>query len=203
MPEGSPPDPVEGSATPEGSSEEGQEPTTDEAQERTPEEIEAIWKNRVSQKDKAHNAEAQALRNQNETLKQRLERMEAEQRQKNEGDLSEADQWKAKAEDAERRAQQADQQRVIDVRLAKYPAAAEALDEAVLGSMDEGKLAALNTRLAGEGSPPSGPIDPNSAPKRNPAPPKSAADKSVAELESDLERYGPAFAARISGDTGS
>jgi len=191
VPEGSPPDLVEGSEPVESSEE--QNSISDESQERTPEEIEAIWKNRVSQKDKAHAAESTALRSERDELNRRLQRMEAEAQARTQGELSEADAWKAKAEDAERRLQQTEQQRVIDVRLAKYPAAAEALDESVLGAMDEGKLAALNTRLAGEGSPSSGPIDPNSAPKRNPAPPKSPNDKTVAELEADLERYGPAY----------
>jgi hypothetical protein len=59
VPEGSPTDPPAETVTEETT-------TTEEVvtEARSPEEIEAIWKNRVSQKDIAHAAEAKALREQ-------------------------------------------------------------------------------------------------------------------------------------------
>jgi hypothetical protein len=161
--------------------------------------VEAIWKNRVSQKDKAHAAEARALRDEAAANKARADRLEAEQRTRTQGDLSEADRWKAQAEAANAALEQERQQRIAEVRVTKYPAAAEALDEAIILSMDEGKLAALNARLTSDGEPPapSGPIDPNSAPKRPATPPSSPGDKSVEELQGDLKKYGPSYADRV------
>lgn len=177
---------------------EGETPT-DEQPEQTVEEVEAIWKNRVSQKDRAHDAEVKALR-------ARAEAAEARAARKAEADAegsSEAEVWKTRYEEAQKTADQEREARLIEVREAKYPLAAEALEPAILATMDEGKLAALNARLDNEADAPApskgSQIDPNAAPRRSPAPPKPTEAKSVAELESDLKRYGPEFAASIEG----
>lgn len=192
MPEGSPTDPTPTTETEEVTAEatEAEEVATES---RSPEEIEAIWKNRVSQKDKAHAAEAKALREERDAaLAAANAKVKAEA-----VDASEADQWKARAEAAEKAAADERQARIIDVRSAKYPAAAEALGADVIAAMDEGKLAAANARLSSDEPPAPSPMDPNAAPKRNPAPPKSAGDKSVADLESDLRKFSPEFSERI------
>lgn len=170
---------------------------SDEQAPQTVEEVEAIWKNRVSQKDKAHAAEAKALREQVASYEKRLSaKAEADS-----ADESETGQWKAKYEEAQKAADQERQARLIEVREAKYPLAAEALEPEILAQMDEGKLAALNARLDSEEAPATGTrIDPNAAPRRSPSPPTSTRDKSVAELEADLKQHGPAYVASIHGE---
>lgn len=165
---------------------------------RTPEEIEAIWRNRIAGKDRAHSAETATLRQQVEEANRRAAAAEARKQQEEEAELSEAEQWKRKAEEADRRAEAAERQRVLDVRLAKYGAAAEVLDEAALVQMDEAKLAALNARLTGDEAPTPPLIDP-STPRRTSnttAPPR---ERSVAELEDDLKRHAPAFEESLRG----
>ena len=159
---------------------------------QTVEEVEAIWKNRVSGKDRAHAAESATLREQIADLNRRL----ATKAETDMEDASDAEQWKSKYDAEKQRADDAERQRALDVRSVKYAAAAENLDEATLASMDEGKLAALNARLQGDEAPPPSPMDPNAAPRRSSAPP-APREKSVEELEADLERYGPEYAASL------
>lgn len=203
MVEGSPPDPTPESGTTEVTS---AEPTTDvegKADEvtdaaRTPEEVEAIWKNRIAGKDRAHAAEAAALRQQVEEANRRAAAAEARKQQEELADMSEADQWKRKAEEAERRAEQVERQRVLDVRSAKYAAAAEHLDEGALVAMDEAKLAALNARLTDVEAPPPPLVDPNT-PRRSSNASTAPRERSVAEMEEDLKRHAPAFEESLRG----
>jgi hypothetical protein len=169
------------------------EPVTTE--ERTPEQIEAIWKNRVAGKDKAHAAETATLRQQIADYEARL----TTKQQQDLENMTEAEQWKAKAKAAEDERDAERQQRVLEVRQTKYTAAAENLDEATLASMDEAKLAALNARLTGDEAPPPPIMDPNTAPKRTSSPPASSRDKSVEELESDLKKHEPEFMGSLQG----
>lgn len=156
------------------------------------EEVEAIWKNRIAGKDRAHNAEVAALR-------ANLAAAEARAAQKApiSGDESEPNEWQvkyeaeAKARADERTAHQA------EVRAAKYPLAAEALETGVLAQMDEGKLAALNARLDSGEQPPPSRIDPSQPPKRTPDAPKPTNERGIGELESDLKRYSPEYIDRI------
>lgn len=154
---------------------------------QTVEEVEAIWRNRVSGKDRAHAAETATLRQQIEEYKTRLTQKEVTDLE----GASDAEQWKARYEAEQQRADAAERQRLVDVRMAKYGAAAETLDEATIASMDEAKLAALNARLSGDDPVRVIPIDPNAAPKRPSTPPAAPREKSVAELESDLAKYAP------------
>ena len=78
MQEGSPPDPAAESAAPEVTTRRSPRPEEVTEEERTPEQVEAIWKNRVAGKDSAHAAEtAELLRDQLE-----LERAAQAQRQR-------------------------------------------------------------------------------------------------------------------------
>lgn len=182
--------------------------------EPTAEEVEAIWKNRVAGKDRAHAQETATLRSQNADLTSRIQALEREQEARNMDNLSEAEQWKAKAEAAERELANERATNVVQTRTLKYGAAAEALDAQTLASMDEAKLAALNTRLGGgaplppeEGTPPAPeqstestpPVLPDQAPRRSPNPTSGPRDKEVGELESDLERFAPGWMAGSDG----
>lgn len=203
MVEGSPPDPApvstEGEVTPPATP-----PTTDvEAKadevtnpQRTPEEIEAIWKNRIAGKDRAHAAEAATLRQQVEEANRRAAAAEARKAAEDEANMTDAEQWKRKAEEAERRAEQVERQRVLDVRSAKYAAAAEHLDESALVAMDEAKLAALNARLSDVEAPPPPLVDPNT-PRRSSNSSSAPRERSIEEMEDDLKRHEPAFSERL------
>lgn len=189
MQEGSPPTSEAPSADTEVTPPE--QPTTEAegevtSESRTVEEVEAIWKNRVAGKDRAHAAEANALRRQIEELQGR--------RSTEAGDEGTDNEWKNRYEESEKTRAEEARRHAVDVRSIRYAAAAEALDDPdALASMDEGKLAALNARLTGrEEEPPPPPIDPNAS--RRPAPTTAAPrDRSIEELEADLKRLGPAY----------
>jgi hypothetical protein len=187
--EGSPPDPA-----PESSATEVTPPAAGEVTPEvplTPEQIEAIWKNRVAGKDRAHAASEAALRDQIADLNRRLEGKAAVDAE----NMSDVERANARAEAAEQRAQAAEQQRLLDVRSVKYAAAAEALDDpAQLATMDEAKLAALNARLTGDETPPPPTvIDPNAARRPGSTPPAAPRERSIEQLESDLKDQAPAF----------
>lgn len=203
MVEGSPPDPApvsDGTEVTPPATTTDVEGAADEVtnSQRTPEEIEAIWKNRIAGKDRAHAAEAATLRQQVEEANRRAAAAEARKQQEEEADMSEADQWKRKAEEAERRAEQVERQRVLDVRNAKYAAAAEHLDESALLAMDEAKLAALDARLRDVDAPPPPLVDPNT-PRRSSNASTEPRERSIAEMEEDLKRHAPAFEERLRG----
>lgn len=210
MTEGSPPDPSPSSESPEATpatAAPSQEPSDQEIAEavsgaHTPEEIEAIWRNRVAGKDRAHAAETATLRSQIEASSRRTAELEAQLQQRTTEGLSEAEQWKAKAEAAERDLANERRSNTLQQRTLKYAAAAEALDEATLVGMDEAKLAALNTRLstgASEGptppQTPTPPLDPNQAPRRPSGQSTGPRERSVEELEGDLSKHAPAWMA--------
>jgi len=190
--EGSPPDPAPVSAPAETTP--PAEPSEAEVDavvstERTPEEVEAIWKNRVAGKDRAHNAEVAELRRQ----------LDAAKAPKPDG--SDSEDWKTKAEEAAALLAEEKKARALDVRSVKYAAAAESLDPETLASMDEAKLAALNARLSGDEETVIPPIDPSAAPRRSSAPPAGPRDKSVDELESDLKRLEPEYIGSLQDQT--
>lgn len=166
---------------------------------KTVEEVEAIWKNRVAGKDRAHAAAEQALREERDRIAAERDALKREREQQQQSTMSEADRYKAQAEQFQRELEQERQQRVIDLRTVKYSAAAEHLDTQALFAMDEGKLAALNARLTGEAEPAGsgGPIDPNMAPKRSAAPPSSPAEKTKDDLLADLQKHEPEFTASL------
>ena len=185
MQEGSPPDPAPESQATEVTP--AEEVTPDAA---TPEQVEAIWKNRVAGKDRAHAAAEGALRDQIAELNRQLVGKSAVDAE----NMTEVERANARAEAAERRATEVEQQRVLDVRAAKYPAAVEALKTpAALAAMDEADLAALNATLTGGEPPPPPVIDPNAARRPSSAAPGAPRDRSIEELEADLKNQAPAF----------
>lgn len=183
MPEGSP-------ATTPPTEEATSSSTGDEAQTpQTVEEVETIWKTRVSNKDKAHAAEVAVLRQQI-TDKDRALQAKA---QTDSASQSEADQWKTKYEAEVKASEDRQNQYLTEVRTAKYPNAADVLDAMQIVQMDEAKLAALNSRLTEDEVPTGGRVDPSAA-RRTSTPPKPLQAQSVAELEAELAKHGPAFA---------
>jgi hypothetical protein len=106
----------------------------------TPEDIEAYWRKRFSNSDKAHAAEAKVLREQLAALQsgKATEVASAESGAKEMTDMVSRLQADLAAERAAR---------VIDTRKAKYPAAAQALGDEVIVQMDEARLAGLNESL--------------------------------------------------------
>lgn len=139
--------------------------------ERTLEQVEAEWKNRLSGKDKAHAAEVAALRaeaTKGSVAVTELERLKAEKATSDE------------ALAAERAG------RVIDSRKTQFPNAAQTLGDDILAQMPEDRLVALEQGLAGGGNAPTGGagILANTAQRSTAAAP--AREKSTAELKADL-----------------
>jgi len=155
----------------------------------TVETVEAEYKARLSGKDRAHAATEQALRDQIAALEgdKTVAKVAAD------GSLSEVDALKAqlKTEQDGRKTDARGYQQTL--RTNKYPEAAATLDAATLALMDEAKLAGLEARLTQ--APPPAAVDP-STPPRAPAAPESS-EKTAAELEADLERLAPEFAASL------
>lgn len=177
---------------PEGEQPEGTTP-------RTPEEVEAYWRNRQSKADSAHAAEAKALRD-------RLARFEA------------AEEEKRRAEETARQATMTAEQRMqdqinaltkqleekdrnytVELRKTRFPNVSAELDDAVLAVADEGKLASLEaklvTGLGGTATPPSL-IDKNSVARtgNGTTPPQ---EQTVEQLIKQLEAEAPAFKAEM------
>lgn len=150
-------------------------------------EVEAFWRNRFSQRDKAHNAETAALKAQMEALQQRPAAPV-------EGESPEA----ARVRELEAALAAERTARATEALKSKYPLAAATVGDAVL-AMDEAKLAGLEAALDNGFTPPTGvrpTIDPNAAPRRAAMPTpgqKPINEKSKEELLADLKRMAPAY----------
>jgi hypothetical protein len=161
--------------------------TPQESQEPVPqsvEEVEAIWRNRVSQKDKAHAAEAAELRRQLEAAKNPVTPVANETPEQ------------ARIRELEARLADTEKQRAVDIRRARFPKATEYLGD-VAASTDEAKLAGLEALLAGEpeATPaPGAPRVPNSAPRRPAAAPKAVEDMTRDELRERLKALSGPYA---------
>lgn len=155
---------------------------------RTPEEIEAYWRNRVSKKDKAHQVAEQALRDQIVSLS--ATRSSANS-QGTPGTGEDSDVAALRRELEEER-----QARVVDQRKAKYPAlAGQGITDAIFATADEASLARLNA-LADDTAD-VGRIAPT-APRRGvPAAQKPLKDKSKDELLADLRVASTAMEASL------
>lgn len=174
-------------------------PSGDEAQPLTAEEVEAQWKHRMSQRDKAHAAETEALRrelNSKLAAEETKRRVEEQARLAN---MSEAERWQARAKELEGQVEQERTQRVIDTRKARFPGIAAELGDEVLAAMDEGRLAALETRFAAPATSVPSLIDPNSV-GRSMTQPVGPDGKTADQLKADLERMGPEFKRSLSGN---
>jgi len=158
--------------------------------ESTVDEVDREWRNRMSKRDKAHAEETQALRRQIEEANAREERRRRAEEEQRLQSMTEAERVAAERDALQRQLAEEKTLRIVETRSARYPAAAAELGDEVLAAMDEGKLAALNTKLAGQTatSPPSM-IDPNSAARTTVPSGAGSPDKSVADLQRDLEKY--------------
>jgi hypothetical protein len=185
VPDGSLP----GSTTAEGQTEDTDESVSEEA--KSVEEVEAIWRNRMSGKDKAHAAESKALRD-------RIAALEAKQ----EASPKQGDGADPREAEIERLKQELEQTKVmsaIETRKAKYPFASDSLDDETLARMDEARLAGLNARLGTESEPQRGTFtDPNAAQRRTQKS-TSPTEKSADDLKSDLRKMSPGFVSDLFG----
>lgn len=161
----------------------------------TPEEVEAQWRHRVSQKDRAHAAAEQALRDENDALKRRLDATTAPRPQSSGqsaasgGNDQEVEALRQQLDEQRRATETEKQARVIEQRKAKYPALARGIGDAgssIFTTADEATLAKLNAQYD-DGS--STGTFASATPRRTPpTPAKPLADMSKAELEAELAR---------------
>lgn len=164
-------------------------PESGSAAGKTVEEVEEAWRYRVSQKDKAHAAAEQALREENDRLKRQLEGASASRPPTNgqqDGGGNDA-YLRDQLAEAKREAEQERQLRVIETKRAKYPALARSVgsDNSIFAA-DDATLARLNVLADDDSS--SGTFAPTTPRKAAPAPPKSLGDMSKQELEAELKR---------------
>ena len=154
----------------------------------------AHWQKRIAGKDKVHAAEAQALREERDSLKERLTQLEKAQAEGKAASMSEADRWKQQFEEAEAKLRETTERFTLDNRKVKYPKAAEFLGEDGLKAFDDGRLAAIEVRLTEAPVTPPPVIDKNTPPRNPSEPPKQ---KSSAELKAELEKLAPGFRAEL------
>lgn len=188
--QGEAPSPADGQQPPEGGATNGEGTQQPPA---TVEEVEAQWKHRVSQKDRAHAAAEQALRDENDALKRQLGTLSQPRSQSNgqsgaQAD-AEADVLRQQLADNQKALDEERRQRTLDARKAKYPALAHSVGEAgidIFATSDEATLARLNAQLDDGSS--TGTFAPTSPRRTPPAPTKGLGDMSKAELELELRR---------------
>lgn len=174
----------------------GAEPS---AQTLSAEELDQQWRHRVSQKDKAHAAEAKALRDQLAAFEQQEATRRRAEEEARKASMTEAQRFEAERTELQRQLEQERQRTTVEIRKVKYPAIAADLDDQALAVMDEAKLAGLNARLTASGGsvePPSL-IDPNSAGR--PQAPTAPAEQTSDQIKAQLASLGPAFAKELSG----
>lgn len=168
------------------------QPEGSPAQPLTAEEVENQWKHRVSQKDRAHAAAEQALRDENETLRRQLQTSRPQSNgQSGTGGSNDPTVEALRQElEAQRQATEAEKQaRVIEQRKAKYPALARGVGDAgnsIFSTADEATLAKLNAQYD-DGS--STGTFASATPRRSAPPPaKALGDMTKAELEAELAK---------------
>lgn len=160
----------------------------------TAEEVEAQWRHRVSQKDRAHAAAEQALRDENDALKRRLDASAAPRSQSNGQSAGGAndpavEDLRAQLEEQRRATETERQARVIEQRKAKYPALARGVGDAgssIFSTADEATLAKLNAQYDDGSS--TGTFAPTSPRRAAQTPAKSLTEMSKAELEQELRK---------------
>jgi hypothetical protein len=159
------------SASPEGT----QEPVA-----RTVEEVEAIWKKRVSGKDKAHEAEVNELRRQLELRAAAASAPPATETPE-----------QARIRELEERLKAAEKDKVVAERKARFPRAAEDLGDDIV-VVDEARLARLEARLADEESAPETVMASNSA-RRGGEQPGAPKEKTKDDLLKELAEISPLY----------
>jgi hypothetical protein len=113
---------------------------------RTPEEVEAFWRNRVSKKDKAHAAAERALREQIASLEAQI--VPKSTRSSADG----GEQSNTEVAELRRQLEEERQARVIDQRKGKYPALARQVgSDSIFANADEATLARLNALADDDG----------------------------------------------------
>jgi hypothetical protein len=173
----------------------GSPPEGTPSQPLTAEEVEAQWKHRVSQKDRAHAAAEQALRDENVALQRQLSALTAAPRTPANGQSAPAGDdprvatLQEQLANSQRAIEVERQARVLDTRKAKYPALAQQVGDAgasVFQTADEATLAKLNA-LADSSS--GGTFAPTSPRRPGPAAPaKALGEMSKQELEDQMRR---------------
>lgn len=174
------------SATPE-------PPAGDAQAERTVEAVEAEYRARISGKDRAHAAEKAAL-------EARIAELTAAQQSKDGQMTDDLTQLRSDNERLQREAAEAKEREgaaALAARKARFPNAAESLGDDLVRTVDEDKLADLETRLSG-GAPSGSPtMLSDSARRPGGEPAKATSEKSIEELEADLIRYAPGSGQRF------
>lgn len=166
---------------------ESQESSETPATNLSAEEVDAQWRNRMSQRDKAHAAELKALRDQQEASNRQLQTLQADREQQRLAGMSEAERVVAQNKQLQDELAAERLGRVADVRKAKYPNIAPDFEDSILASMDEGRLADLNARLAtAQTTAPPSLIDPNSAARTSQASNGEPKAKSLADLQAEF-----------------
>ena len=155
----------------------------------TAEEVEARWKHRVSQKDKAHAAAETALREENDRLKRQLDASRAPSNgQAGDGGGNDA-YLREQLAQSQREVEQERSLRAIEAKRAKYPALAKSVGESgsgIFGTSDDATLARLNALAEDDAD--SGTFAPMTPRKGAPPKPKSLTEMSKDELEAELKR---------------
>jgi hypothetical protein len=164
---------------------------------QTPEEVEAIWRNRFSQRDRAHNAEVESLREQLDSARRSGE---APQGGESPADPQTAS-YKARLEQTQRELEEERQKSKVTERRLRFPELAREVpsdDPMWVAGRDE-TLARLNSTF--QPNPvvsPTGHVDANN-PSRQTLQPKLTSDMSKDELLAELKRLAPVVEAERGG----
>lgn len=157
----------------------------------TVEEVEAIWRNRFSARDRAHNAEVESLQRQMDALRTQNSTPPGVPEDPNAARVRELEAQLAS-------------ERTGNALKAKYPDAAAVLGDDIVRLAEE-KIAAVNAGFSQQQPPPpvGGPpiIDPNQPPIRppgSPGGPKRPEDMEPDELKDQLRGLEPAYREMIS-----
>lgn len=177
-------------ARPEAGSADGAAPADaagDQQQTRTPEQVEAEWQAKQSALGRQHAATEKALRDQ-------IAALQAFEKAAGDKTGTEADAIRQENEALKKQLADQSAEYLLSIRRAKYPQAAETLDDAALKAMDEAKLAGLEARLTPAQQ---AAMLLSSTPPRDSATPKPMSEKTTAELQADLIKYAPEWQQRI------
>jgi hypothetical protein len=159
----------------------------------TVEEVENQWKHRVSQKDRAHAAAEQALRDENDALRRRLNATTAPRPQSSgqSGETTDSAVEALRQElDEQKRATESERAaRVVEQRKAKYPSLARGVGPAgdsIFSTADEATLAKLNAQYDDGSS--TGTFAPTAPRRTAPLPIKPMGEMNKAELEAEMKK---------------
>jgi TolA-binding protein len=156
---------------------------------QSPDEVEAIWRNRFSQRDRAHNAEVESLRQQMETLQRSVEATQQGGQATNGGEPS----YKMRYEQTQRELEVERQARQTTERRLRFPALAGevAPDDPLWVSARDETLARLNATFGAPPPPePTGHVDMNN-PARATVTAKPIGEMTKDELLAELQRLAP------------